>query len=215
FKQFGLTVAVAVFFSLLVARLITPMMTAYLLRDGKNLHHEDNDTGWVGAYTRFLGVTLRYRWLTLISGVLLFATAIWAMGFLPSGFVPAQDEARVAVNLELTPGSRIDETRRVTDEAALRVREIPEVQQTYVVGGSSPKGETDTRRATMIVMLSHKSERNRSQKQIEAEIFAKLSEVPDLRANFVNDRGEREFAVGVIGADGQKVSEQARSMQSG
>ncbi|MDP1092322.1 efflux RND transporter permease subunit, partial [Klebsiella pneumoniae] len=82
---FGLTVAVAVFFSLLVARLITPMMTAYLLRDGKNLHHEDNDTGWVGAYTRFLGVTLRYRWLTLISGVLLFATAIWAMGFLPSG----------------------------------------------------------------------------------------------------------------------------------
>jgi len=215
FKQFGLTVAVAVFFSLLVARLITPMMTAYLLRDGKNLHHEDNDTGWVGAYTRFLGVTLRYRWLTLISGVLLFATAIWAMGFLPSGFVPAQDEARVAVNLELTPGSRIDETRRVTDEAALRVREIPEVQQTYVVGGSSPKGETDTRRATMIVKLSHKSERNRSQKQIEAEIFAKLSEVPDLRANFVNDRGEREFAVGVIGTDGQKVSEQARSMQSG
>lgn len=159
------------------------MMTAYLLRDGKNLHHEENTGGWVGAYTRFLGVTLRYRWLTLISGVLLFATAIWAMGFLPSGFVPAQDEARVAVNLELTPGSRIDETRRVTDEAALRVREIPEVQQTYVVGGSSPKGEVDTRRATMIVKLSHKSERSRTQKQIEADIFAKLSDVPDRSAS--------------------------------
>ncbi|MCT7013857.1 hypothetical protein, partial [Salmonella enterica] len=83
---------------------------------------------------------------------------------------------------------------------------------TYVVGGSSPKGEVDTRRATMIVKLSHKSERSRTQKQIEADIFAKLSDVPDLRANFVNDRGDREFAIGVIGTDGQKVSEQARSI---
>ncbi|CAN7508986.1 efflux RND transporter permease subunit [Phyllobacterium sp. LjRoot231] len=214
FKQFGLTVAVAVFFSLLVARLITPMMTAYLLRDGKSLHHGEQETGWIRAYTRFLTVTLRYRWLTLISGVALFAIAIWAMGFLPAGFVPPQDEARVAVSLELPPGAPIDETRRVTDEAASLVREIPEVQQTYITGGASPTGSLDTRRATMIVKLSHKSERERTQKQIEVDIFNKLSQVPDLRANFVNDRGEREFAVGVIGSNGDKVNEQARRLQS-
>ncbi|PSH68081.1 ABC transporter permease [Phyllobacterium brassicacearum] len=214
FKQFGLTVAVAVFFSLLVARLITPMMTAYLLRDRKNLHHGEQETGWIRAYTRFLAVTLRYRWLTLFSGIAIFATAIWAMGFLPSGFVPAQDESRVAVSLELPPGAPIEETLRVTDQAASLVREIPEVEQTYVTGGASPTGSLDTRRATMIVKLSHKSERDRTQKQIEVDIFNKISEVPDLRGNFVNDRGEREFAVGVIGSDGEKVTEQARQLQS-
>ncbi|MDQ0995784.1 hydrophobe/amphiphile efflux-1 (HAE1) family protein [Phyllobacterium ifriqiyense] len=214
FKQFGLTVAVAVFFSLLVARLITPMMTAYLLRDGKSLHHGSEETGWIKAYTRFLTVTLRFRWLTLGSGVALFAVAIWAMGFLPSGFVPPQDEARVVVSLELPPGAPIEETRRVSDEAASLVRQIPEVKQTYVTGGASPTGSLDTRRATMVVKLSHKSERDRTQKQVETEIFNKLSEVSDLRANFVNDRGEREFAVGVIGNDGEKVTQQARQLQS-
>ena len=127
------------------------------------------------AYTRFLTVTLRYRWLTLLSGVAIFAVAIWAMGFLPAGFVPPQDEARVAVSLELPPGAPIDETRRVTDEAASLVREIPEVQQTYITGGASPTGSLDTRRATMIVKLSHKSERERTQKQVEVDIFNKLS----------------------------------------
>ncbi|MCO4318308.1 efflux RND transporter permease subunit [Phyllobacterium sp. 21LDTY02-6] len=214
FKQFGLTVAIAVFFSLLVARLITPMMTAYLLRDKKSLHHGEAETGWISAYARFLAITLRFRWLTLGTGIALFAVAIWAMGFLPSGFVPAQDEARVVVSLELPPGARIEETRETTDRAAEKVREIPEVLQTYVTGGASPTGSLDTRRATMIVKLSHKSERDRSQKQVEGAILQQLSSIADLRANFVNDRGEREFAVGVIGSDGEKVSEQARLLQS-
>ena len=63
FKQFGLTVAVAVFFSLLVARLITPMMAAYLLRG--HGHAEPKPGLVMRGYLRLLTVTLRFRWLTL------------------------------------------------------------------------------------------------------------------------------------------------------
>ncbi|MGH6761410.1 MAG: efflux RND transporter permease subunit [Phyllobacterium sp.] len=214
FMQFGLTVAFAVFFSLLVARLLTPMMTAYLLRDGKSLHHEEGETGWIRAYTRFLAVSLRYRWLTLGAGVVLFAVSLWAMTILPSGFIPKQDEARFTVSIEMPPGTHLEDTRRATDLAASLARETPEVQQTYVIGGASPTGSLETRRATMIVELSHKSERERAQKEIETEVLDRLALVPDMRAYFANDRGEREFAIGVIGNDGEEVSAAARSVQS-
>ena len=71
FRQFGMTVAVAVLFSLLVARLITPMMAAYLLRPVPEKPHVDGVL--MRFYTRFLAATLRWRYLTLVSGVALFS----------------------------------------------------------------------------------------------------------------------------------------------
>ena len=64
FKQFGLTVAIAVLFSLLVARLITPMMAAYFLR-GETVVHEERDGFVMRAYMRVLRWTLRNRTVTL------------------------------------------------------------------------------------------------------------------------------------------------------
>ncbi len=70
FIQFGLTVAFSVFFSLMVARLITPLMAAYLMRadDAVDDHH-DNDGRLMKAYTRMVtGTTRRWwaRYLTLL-----------------------------------------------------------------------------------------------------------------------------------------------------
>ncbi|MDP3897320.1 MAG: efflux RND transporter permease subunit, partial [Mesorhizobium sp.] len=138
FKQFGLTVAVAVFFSLLVARLITPMMAAYFLRSHG---HEEPKDGWImRAYTSMLRTTLSYRWVTLAAGIIFFTGSIYATGYLPSGFMPREDASRIIVSLELPPGSLLDDTRAMTDEATLKLREIPQVENIYVIGGSSPTG---------------------------------------------------------------------------
>ncbi|MFA9550719.1 MAG: efflux RND transporter permease subunit, partial [Hyphomicrobium sp.] len=65
FKQFGLTVAVAVLFSLLVARLLTPVMAAYLMRP---IPEEKEGEGLVmRTYIGFLQATLKVRYLTLIA----------------------------------------------------------------------------------------------------------------------------------------------------
>ncbi len=212
FKQFGLTVAVAVFFSLLVARLITPMLAAYFMRN--HGHPEPTDGILMRAYTGFLGVTLRFRWLTLLAGIAFFAGAIYAIGFLPSGFVPRQDASRIVFSLELPPGSRLEDTRRVTDRATKLMLEVPQVENVYVIGGSNPLGTLELRRATMVADLQHKGEREVSQFELESILLAKLDSIPDLRAYFVNDRGVRELEIGVMGTNGEVLDSEARKVQS-
>jgi multidrug efflux pump subunit AcrB len=212
FKQFGLTVAVAVFFSLLVARLITPMMAAYFLRG--HGHAEPKPGMVMRGYLSFLKATLRFRWLTLAAGIAFFSGSIYAIGFLPSGFIPREDASRIVFSVELPPGSRLDDTRLATDEVTMLMREVPEVENVYVIGGSSPTGTLETRRATVIADLKHKSERDVPQHEIEEILLRKLETVPDVRAYFVNDRGERALAFGVMGTDGAVLDEQARKIQS-
>ncbi|HEV2901472.1 MAG TPA: efflux RND transporter permease subunit [Pseudaminobacter sp.] len=212
FKQFGLTVAVAVFFSLLVARLITPMMAAYFLRG--HGHAEPKPGAIMRGYVAFLKTTLRFRWLTLAAGIAFFAGSIYAMGFLPSGFIPREDASRIVFSVELPPGSRLDDTREATDEVTRLMREVPEVENVYVIGGASPTGTLETRRATVVADLKHKSERDLPQHEIEEILLRKMETVPDVRAYFVNDRGERALAFGVMGTDGAVLDEQARKIQS-
>ncbi len=212
FKQFGLTVAVAVFFSLLVARLITPMMAAYFLRG--HGHAEPKPGMFMRGYERLLRASLRFRWVTLAAGIIFFVGSVYAMGFLPSGFIPREDASRIIFSLELPPGSRLDDTRATTDEVTSLMRELPEVENVYVIGGSSPTGTLEPRRATVIADLVHKSERKLRQYEIEEILLDRMETIPDLRAYFVNDRGERALAFGVMGTDGAVLDEQARKIQS-
>ena len=212
FKQFGLTVAVAVFFSLLVARLITPLLAAYFLRS--HVHAEPKPGIIMRGYESLLRTTLRYRWLTLAAGIAFFAGSIYAIGFLPSGFIPKEDASRIVFSLELPPGSRLDDTRAMTDDVTTLFREVPEVENVYVIGGSSPTGTLEPRRATVVADLKHKSERDVPQHEIEEILLKKLETIPDLRAYFVNDRGERQLAFGVMGTDGALLDAQARKIQS-
>jgi hydrophobe/amphiphile efflux-1 (HAE1) family protein len=199
FKQFGLTVAVAVLFSLLVARLITPMMAAYLMRPHKHVEEKD---GWLmRAYTRFLGVTLRWRWITLLAGFGVFYASIWSTQLLPTGFIPPEDAARTVLAVELPPGVTLATQQQKTDEAVKRIRELPEVSQVLVIGGSSPTGQREVRKAAVYVQLTPKTERKKTQRQLEAEIAAKVAQVADLRAWYVNERGERELSVTLVGTN--------------
>ncbi len=212
FKQFGLTVAVAVFFSLLVARLITPMMAAYFMRAHG---HEEPRPGFVmRGFLSFLDVTLRFRWVTLLAGVAFFAGSMYAIGFLPSGFIPKEDAGRIVFSMELPPGSRLEDTRETTDAISDAIRELPEVENVYVVGGASPQGTLEPRRATVVADLKHKSDRDRTQGEIEEVLLDRLEQIPDLRAYFVNDRGQRALELGVMGEDGQALDQAARRIQS-
>ncbi|GLQ37015.1 ABC transporter permease [Rhizobium albus] len=211
FKQFGLTVAVAVFFSLLVARLITPMMAAYFM---KNHGDEDEREGWLlRGYTRFLRATLRFRFVTLAVGIGLFAASVWSIGFLPTGFIPREDSSRVVTSVELPPGSTLDDTRETTNAIAASLKEIPEVASVMVVGGSSPTGTLEVRRASIITNLVRKGERERTQFAVEEDMAARMAQVPDIRFFNVNERGERELSVGVLGQDGAAVAEAARMLE--
>ncbi len=212
FRQFGLTVAAAVLVSLLVARLITPMMAAYLLRPVKEKHVADGLI--MRAYTRFLSVTLRWRYVTLLAGLGLFVGSIYATYLLPSGFIPDGDESRIVISAELPPGSKLNETSIMTDKIYKALKDVPEVATVYALGGTSPTGDLDIRRAAIIVRLVPKAERSRSQKKVESVVMERLKDIPDLRNWAINGRNERQLAYNLVSNDGDALRKAANEVEA-
>ncbi|CAM5770752.1 ABC transporter permease [Labrys miyagiensis] len=214
FKQFGLVVAAAVFFSLLVARLITPMMTAYFLRPH---HHVEPRDGFVmRGYTRFLELTLA-RWyspyLTVIAGFAIFMFSMSLMKYLPQGFIPPDDSGRIVYAAEVPPGAKLDDTQAKTDELATAIRKIPEVQRVFVIGGSSPTGQLELRKASIYVELSNKADRTRHQSEVQNDITTLISNVADVRAWRVNDRGDRDVNLALQGTNPVELDEAVAKLE--
>lgn len=161
FRQFGLTVAIAVLFSLLVARLITPLMAAYLMRSKDALADHDHSDGavmrgylWLVRKTtagRLFFVPGRY--LTLASAIGALAVSLYFMMQIPGSFIPPEDVSRVSLSVELPPGSTLEDTDRATQGLARVIEGIEGVDDVFVLGGASPTGDRDVRLAAVTVTL--------------------------------------------------------------
>ena len=326
FRQFGLTVAIAVLFSLLVARLITPMMAAYLMRaKDAGGHAQHKDGAFMRGYLWLIKFTTRkaigfrapwslrerrsstgkataYSWRHAISPIgFVVAVAIaaaWAMYFVdyarlasmeppavqlavnplsqyidvkwqvglfllgmllspiglvlpnyyftltgagyavfisvvlllgvPGSFIPPDDVSRIPISVELPPGTTLEETDRTTQAMVDAIEDVEGVRDVFVLGGSSPTGDIDVRRASVTVLLDRldhslllklsqvgrklplvgsfvpvveNNGRTIPQNLIEAEIFRRLASVPDIRAFKLNDRGERDLSFSILSDD--------------
>jgi hydrophobe/amphiphile efflux-1 (HAE1) family protein len=211
FKQFGLTVSISVFFSLLVARLITPMLAAYFMRDGG---HEEKETRWLRAYTRLVGWSAHHRFKTVGLGLVIFAGSIGSFFLLPAAFIPPDDSGRALLAVELPPGSRIDDTRALTNKLIDRIKQRPDVKSILVSGGQILGSGEEVRKATLTINLVDKHERKLNQSQISEEIGRDLAQVPDIRYWFLRDNGQRSFALVVTGRDGPGVNRAAADLTS-
>ncbi|SDM20974.1 hydrophobe/amphiphile efflux-1 (HAE1) family protein [Methylobacterium phyllostachyos] len=211
FKQFGLTIAAAVFMSLLVARLITPLLAAYFLRDHGPDHTRD---GFImRGYTRLVAWSVRHKFITLVLGIACFAGSIASTGLLPAGFLPAEDQARTLFVLELPPGARLQDTVRVSDRIEAKIRELPEVKSVFVDGGRQLPGKKEVRLASLTINLTPKNTRHRTQKQVDAEVAAILREEPDLRFWALRENGQRDLALIIAGPDKAVVADVAAKLQ--
>ncbi len=185
FKQFGWTAVVAILASLLVARFVTPMMAAYLL---KGAHAPAEDGRVMAGYLRAVRWCMRHRALTAGAAALFFAGSVSLSGLLPTGFVPAADRAQTMVNIELPPGSTLAETFAVAEEARRITAAVPEVAGVFssIGGGSTgdpfaPGTAAEARRAVLTVKLVHRTERETSVRDVETVIRRRLSELPGAR----------------------------------
>ncbi|HXT05835.1 MAG TPA: efflux RND transporter permease subunit [Roseiarcus sp.] len=212
FRQFGLTVAVAVMFSLGVARFVTPVMAAYFMRAPR--HEEHTDGAILRFYTRLVRGSVRWRWATLFVGALIFAASLWSTRLLPSGFIPADDQARALLAVELPPGSRLDDTDHVSREISAKLKAMPEVRSVLVYGGQILGGDAEPRKATFVINFVHKSKREASQKQLQTEISGFMADIPDLRFWFMKDNGQRDLQLIVAGPDMDAINNTANQLAS-
>jgi multidrug efflux pump subunit AcrB len=186
FKQFGWTAVLAILASLVVARLVTPMMAAYLLKPAQVGEERE---GWImRRYMAAMQWCLRHRLSTLLAANAFFVGAIMLIPLLPTGFVPPPDRAQTLVNIELPPGSTLRETWDAAELARTTIARLPDVKSVYssVGGGASGDGfnpgiAAEVRRAVLTVTLSHRSERQRKQQGVEVEMRRLLAEQPGVR----------------------------------
>ena len=209
FKSFAIAVCTSVFFSLVVARMLTPMMGAYLM---KSPGTREDEAYWVPAYLRFLGWTLRWRWLTVFAGIAFFAGSMNLTRVMPTDFIPATDRGRSMLSIELAPGASLADTDATVRRATAILKDRPEVKSVYAelgtqtssggIGDESSSGEV--RKATVTVNLKPRGERDLSQQEFEASVASQLAELPGARLRF-----------GADGQSGGKVQVTLKSEDAG
>ncbi len=245
FVQFGLTVAFSVFFSLMVARLITPMMAAYLMRSKDSVpDHADHDGAIMRAYTGLIRTTTRsvWRYVTLLAAIGFLVGSLILLSKVPGSFLPPEDSGRVTLSVELPPSTSLDQTNKSTAAIYDKVKDIAGVQDVFILGGSSPKGDLSITKATVTLLLKHKEAslvtalvndlagklpvigqylpkvtpkgRVRPQWDIEKEVFAKLKDIPDVRLLRLNDRGDRDLSFNILSANEADLNKAVAMLES-
>jgi hydrophobe/amphiphile efflux-1 (HAE1) family protein len=216
FKQFGLTVATAVFISLLVARMITPVLAAYGLH-GDSLVVHNSDGPIMTRYLQALNWCVANRWKTIAAGTVFFALSVGGLMAIPKAFVPAEDFSTSIVNVELPPGGTLEDTERVSAAAVALVRKSPEVTDAVeFIGGDGD----NLRTATIFVSLVPRDKRSLSEKEWEQKLQPLLSQVPDGHLSFNGQNfGGRDISLYLVGDDpalveiaGHKVLAEMRAM---
>ena len=223
FVQFGWTAATAVFFSLVVARLLTPMMAAYLLRAPKG--QPKPEPAWLRRYLGWVAWCLRHRAATAAAAAMLFAGGVGLAFFLPSTFMPPDDGSQTQVTLTLPPGSELRDTIVLAERARNMLAQQPHVRMIYTaIGGgnsgndSGPGSNTstsaDVRTAVLTLNLMHRGERGGvSQQVIERRLRDSLAELPGARVSVGMDGMSENYVLVLSGEDSRVLERHAQQVE--
>ncbi|MBX4909356.1 MULTISPECIES: efflux RND transporter permease subunit [Rhizobium] len=187
FRQFGVTAAVAVLASLVVARLLTPMMAAYLMKAVPPT--EEKDCRIMRTYLAIVKAAMKRRKTTVAVTAVVVALSLSTIPLLKSGFLPASDDARTQITLTMQPGATIEQTDAATRKAADIVGKLTDVTRVFSSVGSTSSGgggpdastTSSVNSATIVAVLTPIGERDRKQSAIENTMRQALSVLSGVR----------------------------------
>ena len=217
FKQFGWTAALAVAASLLVARMLTPMMAAYILKPIVTPHQ---DPRWMTLYMRWATWCVRHRWITMLAAGAFFVGSLMLIPLLPKGFIPPDDNSQTQVYLELPPGATLAQTRATAEAARVAITAVPHVKSVYTtIGGGlagsdpfTPKGAAETRKATLTILLDPRGTRPLKQ-GIEHQIRTALEPLPGARSKVGLGASGEKYILVLTGEDANALNAAARAVE--
>ena len=214
FKEFGLTVAVAVLFSLVVARLLTPLLAAYFLKPAKDPHPRK---AFKGFYRNVLDWSLDHRILACIIGGAIFIGSIMLAGLLPTAFQPAANNNYYYLKVQGPPGATVADMDRTVQAVTTMFRKRPEVAHVFAQVGSNigsgwgGQSGADIRDATITIVLNAK--RDLTVTEIKQEVRNGLHDIPDARVNLLGDWGTSEVQTILISEDGPLLERTAAQIE--
>jgi multidrug efflux pump subunit AcrB len=219
FVQFGWTAAIAVFFSLVVARMLTPMMAAYLLRPPK---HVEKDPRWMGWYLGMARWCLKHRIVTTLATTAFFVGSFMLVPYLPTGFIPPDDLSQTQVTITLPPGSTLKETTALAEQARQLVTRNPHVKLVYTaIGGGAagadpfaPQGAASVTKAVLTINMTPRKDRPGVSKQdIEGKLRKLVDELPGARVKVGFGGSSEKYILVLASENGTALADHAKVVE--
>ncbi|MAM41121.1 MAG: RND transporter [Erythrobacter sp.] len=220
FKQFGITASVAVFCSLLVARLVTPMMAAYMMKSSPSPEKGD---GWMMRhYLSVVRVSLRHRWMPVLGVLGFFALTFLMLGQLSTGFFPASDDSQTQVSVTTQPGSTIEQTDQIARQAAASLADVDHVTEVFQATGTASTGgggggggtTSSVTSATIVVNLTNIDDRDVTQTEIESGIREAVEGIPGARIEVGSGGNGTELQITMAGDNSEALEQATASLEA-
>ncbi|MBP9218052.1 MAG: efflux RND transporter permease subunit [Sterolibacterium sp.] len=220
FVQFGWTASIAVFLSLVVARMLTPMMAAYLMKPDAREHPEPR---WLAIYDTWVRACLNHRPATLLVTAGFFLGSFLLVPLLPSGFIPPDDYSQTQVHLSLPPGSTYQDTYAAAEQARQLIRQHPHVKMIYTAIGGGRSGSDvfvaagagEVRKATLTLNLSPREDRRGITKQdIERDLRQRLAALPGVRLKIGLGSAAEKYTLVLASENSTLLATQARKVEA-
>jgi multidrug efflux pump subunit AcrB len=219
FVQFGWTAAIAVFFSLVVARMLTPMMSAYMLRPPRQ---EQGEARWLTSYVNLVTWCLQHRLATLFAAAGFFVGSFALLPLLATGFLPQDDLSQTQVYLSLPPGSTFKDTHAAAEAARAVVARNPHVKMVYTaIGGGAagsdpfaPRSASEVRKATLTINLTPRQDRGGVKKQvIEQALREALQALPGVQVKVGLGGSSEKYVLVLASENGPVLADHARKVE--
>ena len=218
FRQFGVTAAVAVLTSLLVARLLTPMMAAHFM----TARAQEQKDGWLmERYLRWVRACLTHPRRTAAAAGVFFLLSLGLIPLVGTGFFPAQDDGQSQVTVTLPPGSTLSDTAALAQRASVLLSQIPDIAHVFISAGTSTSGggmdsatTTDPRIATLTVDLASRAERRRGQAAVEADMRKRLRSLPGARIEVGRGGNGEQLQITLAGDDPVALDQAALAVET-
>ena len=186
FREFALTLSIAVVVSAAVSLTLTPMMCAKLLRHRSGSKAAPGPVERLGGalasgYARSLAFVLRHEWMALAVTALTLAITIGLYVRMPKSFLPDQDAGLITAVIRAAPDASFNAMIEVQARATAAVRQIPGVQSVSAVAGTGPANTAPNTAALSITLTPH-DQRARRAREIARDIEAALASLPGIAA---------------------------------
>ena len=183
FREFAVTLSVAIAVSMVVSLTLTPMMSAWLLRPA-SAERPGWATRWMergiatitGWYGRALAVVMRHPRLTMAVNLATMAVTVYLYVIVPKGFFPQQDNGRIAATLDADQDTSFQTMSRLLTTFSLAIHEDPAVAGVTGSTGAATGGSPNT--ARMFITLKPKEERGLDADQVVDRLRKSVASLP-------------------------------------
>ncbi|MDQ8167783.1 MAG: efflux RND transporter permease subunit [Gemmatimonadota bacterium] len=228
FREFAVTIGVAILVSGFVSLTLTPMLAARFLREGEG--HAPSDGKWrsvervyqatEGGYVRSLAWVMNHRGLAMLFSAFTLAATVGLFLFIPKGFLPSEDTGRLQGSIEGPEGIGYEALSAKIREVAAIIQKSPNVKYTLAsIGGGPGGGGSNSGRLQLT--LSDDPKRPHVD-QIMRELTRATSRVPGVQVFFRNPppiniggrRGNSAYQVSLQGPDIAELYTSARALEA-